>query len=450
MNNYILLFNIGNRDVKLDQKELEKGHINEKGEEIFNNFESYKDKVSLEIVEPFLNEFSSETKKIYLFVTDQYDANFKANDTIFFGKIIQRMIQEKYSIECEIRSYPFNPTDYEKAFEFFGEFFIELDKNYNNDMFIISNSGGVPAMKFAMLVLATNLLNQINIYSVNEKSHDLKLIPHKKTLKKEFVKQSGLALLKTYDYLGINSLLIENNFNSNLSFLLRYATERYSFNFEQANENLIQYLKTIDELEKKKLNPFIIAIKDNDSLLRELIFNMEIKLKNKEYTDFFGRLYRFVEAFAQRSFDRAAKTNINWENKDERDIQFSAFLDNHLELKKHIQKYLKLTTVNDNITPNYLPLYHGITFFKMSKATLVDVTSLNKLYQNVDKFRHKSIIAHGFKGISEDDINAELKNKKIEDIIGNIKSICASDGMEIPENPFNSLNILLEHKLNEL
>ena len=178
----ILFFNIGNRDVKLDGVELNKNDVRSKGKEIYNNFNEYKTKINIELIEPFLKQFKEDIKKVYLFVTNQKDEKYNNQDTLYFGRIIQKIIEDDYKIECEVKEYTFNPTDYEIVFDFFIKFFKDFD---DSDLKIISNSGGIPAMKFSILLVATSFFNNLEVYSVGEKTNQIKEVQYKNTIKKE-------------------------------------------------------------------------------------------------------------------------------------------------------------------------------------------------------------------------------------------------------------------------
>ncbi|MEM4330573.1 MAG: hypothetical protein QW273_01030 [Candidatus Pacearchaeota archaeon] len=422
MKDKILFFNVGSRDVKLDEKEIEKEKIREKGEEILKNFDLYRDRISIEIIRPYLEKFAEETKKIYLFVTNQNDEFFKKKDSLFFGKIIEKIIEEEYKIEVEVKEYQNDPTDYEKVYAFFINFF----SNFKNseEIKILSISGGVPAMNFVMQIVATTLLTKTEIYKVNESAKKIESVNYEKTIKKEFIKKACIELLERYEYTGIITLLEKNEiYNKDLIHLLKYCDYRLHFDFDSANKELEKLIEKKDSLTRKELKKFEIKIEKEEDLIGELYINMIIKWEKSEIVDFIARLQRFSEAYLQYIFSKAMNIKINWEDEKESNKKFKECITKETELFEQIKYYYEKKGKSiEDLKVNKMNLYLCLPYFQKKRLIEKEIDkSIDKINKIIDKYRHLSIIAHGFKGVSKEDILKEFGSEEsLKELLGTL------------------------------
>jgi len=438
-----LFFNIGNRDVKIGGKIIPKEEVRSRGEEILNNYDSFKERLNFELVSPFLKKFNPN--KVYLFVTNQEDPEFRKQDTLFFGRIIQRFIKER-GIKCEVKHYEWKPTDYNLAFLFFTNFFKDFD---NHSRKIISTSGGVPAMKFAMQIVASSLFNNVEFYSVDERTHDVKPVDIENTLKKELVKRSAIELLKRHDYAGIINLLENNRIeNRKLRLLLEYAHNRLCFNFDTANAKINDFINSLPSVEKGEYEKLKIDFLDKKVLFNELFQNMAIKWENGEYIDFVGRLYTFNEILLQMIFEEETNTTnkIDWQSKEEGNEQFTEILKNHPDIEQKIRSEFKIPT-GEIIKTTDGALEICFDYFMKRDARrlgpLWDIYSNTK--ELVEKLRHYTIVAHGLKGVSKEKI-MELYGSEL--VIEDLRKIVNS--LSRDENIFNEINTILDKYIKEL
>jgi len=436
-----LFFNIGNRDVKIGGEIIPKEEVRSRGEEILNNYDSFKERLNFELVSPFLEKFNPN--KVYLFVTNQEDPEFRKQDTLFFGRIIQRFIKER-GIKCEVKHYEWKPTDYNLAFLFFTNFFKDFDDHSRK---IISTSGGVPAMKFAMQIVASSLFNNVEFYSVDERTHDVKPVDIENTLKKELVKRSAIELLKRHDYAGIINLLENNRIeNRKLRLLLEYAHNRLCFNFDTANAKINDFINSLPSVEKGEYEKLKIDFLDKKVLFNELFQNMAIKWENGEYVDFVGRLYTFREILLQMIFEEETKTKIDWQSKEEGNEQFTEILKNYPDIEQKIRSELKILTGEIiKTTDDALEICFDYFVRKNGKRW----GPIWNIYKNtkkvVEKLRHYTIVAHGLKGVSKEKI-MELYGSEL--VIEDLRKIVNS--LSSDENIFDEINTILDKRIKEL
>ncbi len=439
-----LFFNIGNRDVKIDGEVIPKEEVRSKGKEIFNNYDAFKQKLNFELVSPLLERFKQKANNAFLFVTNQSDPQYNTQDTLFFGRIIQRFVKEEYGIECEVKEYPWNPTDYNLAFHFFSYFFKDFDDSFTK---IISTSGGVPAMKFSMQIVTSSFFNNVEFYSVDEKIHEVKTVDIENTLKKELVKRAAIELLNRHDYAGIINLLETNHIETRkMHLLLEYAHNRLCFNFDTANAKMDEFLNALPLLEREEYEKLKIDFSDKRTFINELFQNMVIKWENGEYVDFIGRLFRFNEALLQLIFEIETETKIDWQTKGVGNRQFSDTLTNYPDLKNMLYTKLNIPRMQEIKTSEGAL---DICFYYFVRMDGKRWGPIWKIYDNTKKlvkeFRHYSIVAHGFNGVSRDDIVKFYGSEQVIEDLRTIVNLLSSD-----ENMFSEINTISDKYIKEL
>lgn len=449
----ILFFNIGDSDVKIDGNKIPKKEARSKGEEIYKDYDSYKQRLSFELVSPILEKFKEKANKVFLFVTDQSDPKYREQDTLYFGEIIKRFIWEEYKLECEPQHYEWKPVDYNLTFDYFTKFFKEFDDSSTK---IISTSGGVPAMNFSIQTVASSLFSNVEFYRVDEETHELKPVPIKDILKKELVKRSAIELLKRHDYGGIMSLLTQNRMGDiKLRRFLRYADSRLCFNLEDANTKLNEFIELLTtSLEKDDYRrKFVINLSDKGTSFNELYQNMHIKWETGEYVDFIARLYRFKGKLLQNIFGEETNSEIDWKDKEAAKNKFTSVLARYAPHLKEVMvkkgiipDYAKLIEPNDKV------LHECFDYFYFQ-----DKGRWERIWKNypiifdlTKEFRTYSIDAHGDEGISKKDITRFLQSKgyepqrlfrELEEIVSHFSKV---------ENKFSEINDVLTEFIAEL
>lgn len=460
----ILFFNIGSNDIKIKGNKIENSNIREEGKKIFENYENEKSNLNFEIIQPFLDEFK-EIERVYLFVTNQEDVRYRKSDTIYFGRIIKKWIEKKYNLNVRIKEYGGNPTDISKVFNYFSDFSKELD---DSEMKICSLSGGVPTMNNSMFIVFSSFFNNVEFYQVDRYTKEISCIPHKKTIVKEFVKKSSFEFLNNYNYLAIKRILLQNLIvgREKIIHLLDYAQNRLYFNFEEANKSLDNFLKYLSSLEKKEFENYKINFKPNSKdIIAELFWNMEVKLKNREYVDFLGRLFRFEEAVLYYLINGAYNIDIS---KKENHQKFFKKIKNNASLKNKLNEitykgqFLNLEKVNRPVL--FFILYENeskrkfiMTFDKINKYLFDEKKKKNeekdkeylKTTECLGDLRNRSIIAHGFQPVSKKIIE-ELYGNEIDSLRNDCEKVVSFFFKNEISNPFDKINTEISKLLYEI
>ena len=460
----ILISNVGNRDVQYKGKPLDNGNIRQKSEELLNNYENEKENLSYPIIKPYLESFANKLKNIYLFVTNQEDERVRNSDTLHFGGLIKKWINENYGIGVNIIQYANNPTDYERIYDFFTSYFTQERNNFDKaDKRIISLSGGTPQMNGALYIILSSIYARNNeFYSVF--GIDGKLIPvnHEKTIVKIFVKNSCVDLLKINQYQSIIEILETFNVEKRtpLIILLNYANFRKNFDFDRAKEQLELFLNSIPSSNHNEYGAFVIDnVLSPLDLVKEVFWNVEIVFKNQNYLLLTALLFRLEEALlfeiVKYLFQDKIKENLT-NKKTHQDfirnleteeldlwnsLQGVTFKDfplniNSKELNRPVLFYIARLKINELKTDgNYIFQIGNILEIldKINKYcyNYLSEEQREKKYKNrtskqcLGDLRNSSIIAHGFEPVSKDKIES-LYGDKLEIILSNLKTHLAN------------------------
>jgi hypothetical protein len=409
---------------------------------------------SFPIVDKFLKkirENNIKIEKIFIFATRQQPLHEK--DTIFNASVIKKLLCNKYNFgERKITIQEFNedPSDYDKAYKFFSNFFNNFKEK---GRFVINISSGTPAMTFSLVFnsLIHSNKKDVEIFYVSENDSVKKLILRNfiyqelaketfKTLKEKKLFAIAADFGKKYLDLPLTEikfLIAEDEF---LKFNFKRAKKLFievknkSTNTEMRNE-AENKLKLIEELESNDCEKKILT------KLKILLDYLLIKKESFEYTEFIASLFRFYEqsliigiklAF---DFDVDNNYNINKETFREKAKSIMERYKNESEelMKKYKDKHKKELDVEQPTTDTFIFFINLYLNLKNKDKNITEIVGIvDKIGKIIDKYklrelRNNSILAHGFKGIGKKDIkNTGDVLNKFKDFISKIESYYSS------------------------
>ncbi|KXX69439.1 hypothetical protein [Flammeovirga sp. SJP92] len=384
-------------------------------QKVFDAYADMEDAIRFPMVEKtleYLDAKSNDTKLV--FCTSSQEPKH-IQDSFYFGEVALKFFKNK-GFEAEHSPFSLNPNDFEGLVTYFSELFTKQKSGVGN--LYISNSGGTPNMRaashFAGIFRGYHYLNITGISGeVNVTSFD---------------KQEGLILsqivdqmLSVYDYEGILQLPVSEVVKEKCREALSY------YNLD--TDYITQHEKYQDRAIK--------AI--------ELIYgNLVVCVKQGRYADVIGRIYRLEEAIWQYLFYKKLKEDdlindsdkvwrVDSKGKGKFDRKFEktdsdrSCKDSVLESNypEHFayqdingRKQLMFTKFEKLSTGIGKSLYYFLNKSLEINSTVCDFYSnLNNGYDkdlnHFGNLRNKSLLGHGFKGVSKEDI---------EKITGNISS----------------------------
>lgn len=433
----ILFANIGNRDLgKNGTPEYKLGNnidIYDNSKQLFENKKFDFDAILLEPTINYINEKHS-LESIYLFGTEQI--NYNSKDTIYIAKIIKEILKHKYRIEdknIKVIQITKNPSDRDGMYDFYQEFF--KDEDFKDKEVFISLTGGTPAQNEALLFesVAKFKLNVQAVYLPKDSKEVRELSIGEKIYKKGLIDQINAFKEKDL-YEGAIELVERHGLGEDLD-LLKAENYRNLFDFENSlkyyNNALQKYsgekraeiqgeIEAINELKgglnKKEFSEkYFLTYR---TLLKELCRNMKIKWRQGAYVDFVGRLFRFEEAFLRFVFESKYKVSTK-KDKNGKHLAFKEFIESNDNVK--LKGFLDEAKIKPE-NPNRRVLFMILTFLKKENPNWDELKKVHGIISKIEELadlRNKSILGHGFEGISKDKFEKEYNR----DILGDINSI---------------------------
>ncbi len=443
MRKTIFLSNIGNSDLGKDGNPLYAPRVNnifKESKELYESGDFYD-------LEPILLKKMIEkinkplnNLEIILFATMQDNEN--PQDTYYVAKIIKELLivdfpnlKDKIYIEKVSR----NPSDYGTMIEYYKEKLDRFDDNY--DRIYLGITGGTPAQISSLIING--------VLKWEEKARTL-YKPRNKEPKYDKIGEKIFKILKINEF---NAFVESHHYDFASKLMEKYKLidnwecechylkglhHKKLFDFERAKgefnkalnyanledeEKILKELVILEELSKEPKN-FDERIKKYALLIDLLVDNAVMKWESGEYVDFIGRIFRIEEALLRLIFESEFKIGTDKDSFED----FKKFLDENEDIVKFVKEKLKIEELEPRPTRKVL---FGILNYLVSKMgrgkDLRDVYNLIKGIEKLADLRNSSIIAHGFEGISKEDIisyynGKDVKNiDKIKDDLKNIK-----------------------------
>lgn len=477
----ILIKNVGTRDVVYQDNYLNGGQVRLKGQELFENYEEIKADLTFPILQPVLDAFSGQLKRIYLFVTNQSDETKRDSDTLFFGDLMKRGIEERYSFKVEIFQYTANPANVEQALNYFTSKMTERNSVFTKEgKKIVLLSGGTSQMKMSLHLILSSL-SSIDVEFYNVVDEKLNPIEQKQTLTKFFMKHTCVQLLHFHEYQAILELLKTNGFirEKMLITLLEHAHHRRNFDFEIAITSLDRFKEILPSILLTDYSFLSISdYKDPFFLIKELVYNLDIAYKNQNYLFLTSLLFRLEEALLTEivAFFYKEKLNVTLKEKQDHE-KLLDFLQNGEKQTWEWLKSIKLKGEPLRLERNFLnrPVLFYIAYKNeqdsptgVIRGLLEKFDIINKyLYYDLDgskrekkyghptniaclgDLRNQSIIAHGFEPVSEKKIEnlynaGKIPIKKIIEpfinVIEKVVKVITDDASFSLKNIYTKLN----------
>ncbi|MCZ7381067.1 MAG: hypothetical protein O8C64_05805 [Candidatus Methanoperedens sp.] len=420
----MLIANVGNSDLGTgEQAYFSKGIHN-----IYEESKKFCDdkyfKFDAILLEPMIKELIKEyeIEGIYLLATEQRPIH--QQDTIYIARIIKEILYKKFEIKSiEIIQIHENPSDYDEMFNLYEREIRKIAPDA--DVIHISITGGTPGQNMALLTRSLMIFGKkVQIIYKPKGIKETKRLKIGEEITKILLSERLKALKERHLYGVAAELAEESNILSQKEvYRLRALEHKSLFDFEECVNDLERVFDTASGEEKARIKKEIEEIKrlheglknkkpfseeyflTYKALIRELCENMKIKLDQSAYTDFLGRLFRFEEAILRYAFEK--ETNIITERIKGGFEDFEKYIKSDKDLLSFLEgEGIKL----EYIDPNRRILRKIIEFWVTKRGikkwgqVFGFVNRINKPEGNsLADLRNKSILAHGFEGISKND-----------------------------------------------
>ncbi len=202
-------------------------------------------------------------------------------------------------------------------------------------------------------------------------------------------------LIDRYDYGGALDLLKEKELGETDPAILINSC-RYAINFDfKTARYLLSTMSNQEDKDVKKMSKNLDALIDGipNIMFSELIENTKFQIVNEEFIDFLGRVYRFKEAILKYIF---VKNHINRN-------RFS-LITTHMQKREILKKLRKKYRIyNSNLMYGITTYIHRYCKNDFKINEVEKILNSEKMKQLLE-LRNDSIVGHGFRGVSIDDI----------------------------------------------
>ncbi len=241
-------------------------------------------------------------------------------------------------------------------------------------------------------------------------------------------------LIERYDYCGAYEILKDKGME-NMDSAVIINSCRYAVNFDFFTaKKLLRRLSA--DAQKYPICVDLMANLESlndgqpDALMSELLENLKFQIVNEEYIDFLGRVYRFKEAIYKFMFIKSQlpDRNFTFQMRFLQKKEILKILRNHYKifnnnlifaLNSYFRKYDKNSTVVDPI------------------IKLMNSEKMNQLIE----LRHNSLIGHGFKGVSAEEIQRVYGNPY--NVLDDFRACLMSLGIEVQRYKYSIVNELI-------
>ncbi|MBW9222473.1 hypothetical protein KKP97_05445 [Methanothermococcus sp. SCGC AD-155-C09] len=385
-------------------------------------------------------------------------------DTYYSAKIIKEWLIKNYpklENRVEVIKINENPSNHTVMLKKYNKIFSKLGDNYN-DVYL-GITGGTPAQISGLIINGilkweTKIKTLYKPQGKEPQENEIGMELFKEFKKEEYksYKKSKMYLLASevgkkykliedWEYHKLRALHFKNLFD------FERAINEFNEAFNKARiehkKEIKKEIKLLEELEgnkpiNKENNEPINELKENIEkyklLINLLIDNMKSKWENGEYVDFVGRLFRLEEAvlrtIVEKEFNKSMdKKKINGdsrfyeyeellkENSDVRNYLIEKGVEIDKGVNRHSLFHLLGYLVEKKGLKKYKRIHEIMSKLNKNNKTKKAPKKLEKVESLAD-LRNKSIIAHGFIGVSKENIielyNEDKSNE--EEIIENI------------------------------
>ena len=431
MRNVLFLSNVGNSDLGKGEESLFPRGYNDIFEESKKLYESG-DFYNLEpiILKKKIEKLNNPINnlEVVLYATMQEEEN--QQDTYYIAKVIKELLIKDFpnlKDKIKIEKVSRNPSDYGVMIEYYAEKLNKFNNDY--DRIYVGITGGTQAQNNALIINSVLKWEEKvrTIYKprngepqedkIGEKIFKILKNEEFETFKKSHLYDLASELMKKFK--------LSDNWECEYHYLRALHYKRL-FDFEKAKDEFNKAMDCANLDDEEKISKELIIlqelskepknlderIKKYGLLIDLLIDNARIKWDNGEYVDFIGRIFRIEEALLRVIFEREFKIGTDKESFED----FKKFLIEHEEIIEFIEKELELKELEPKPTRKVL---FGILMYmvkKMGKGKeLKNIYEPTKKIEKLGNLRNNSIIAHGFEGISKEDIIMHYNSKDEED-----------------------------------
>lgn len=481
----LILANIGLRDVLYGGEEIKPAR--EKGAKLIESYEQ--DEQVLEDIElPILSSGlryieslghrypevlgrNEKGPRMGLFCTDQSDPRYQQNDTVMYAHIAEKKLLQMFPPDSSankglrlnnkkkeavtVDKISDNPARYDRMYRHYERFF---DRNRRiqdseNWLCFVLASGGTPAMNTMLILHAVQHFgeNCVQVYvPPGEEPTEMRV---GKQIADADVRRRFNEALATRQFRAAGRIAADS-FRGYRVPACVYADHRLAFDFRRAAEECERAVDMAEgeprELlerhaeDANRLEHGASTLAEQRELISEVFYNLEAKYLNGEYVDLLGRAFRLAEAILTWAVE--ANTSIRGGSNARLSKQEPAVSEVD-GLRECLSDY-----TSDEIgkfdfdhmldRPTLLAIAECLAEPQVAlpedrKSQVKKAVQVANSIKGLADLRNKTILAHGFEGVSEERLIAEYSSNTLVNDLR--EGVGQALGRDLSTNPFLEL-----------
>lgn len=449
-----LFVNIGQRDLQLDGQPLNPAQLRERSRELAADFKNVKARIRAPMIEAAMKLIYAvhgvvALRPFVFFATDQPDADHRAGDTIECAKLLKRWLAEqpgrRTPDRIEIVSVSGQPNLYDIMFSEYGPRLSRYAAACTGDAYLLC-AGGTPACNTALILAGTIAFGErAHVLTVNPGQATAAPLAFGRQILESYRRSNRRQLLERRDFDGVAACVANGE---HICRLAAAASDRMNFDFAESFRKLKELRESLippsDQLNALCYEGSRLVDGNDIEALRDLYWNAKLKWDRGEYADFLGRVWRLREAALYREVGRLCGEPLDKDGKVlKRWIEDSA----QAGLKAHLALQRLAIEMNNKVLQSCL-VYVGANGRGLTREEAASVAAVNETTRFLEKasaLRNKSIIAHGYEGLSRDRILDALGvPNDPEAMFERLRDLLAAVGVTVGEDPFARFAELIE------
>jgi hypothetical protein len=486
-----VLCNIGNSDLLADGNRPRRARTD--GAALWEAIDAHQ--FELPIIEPCLQWLLDQglaPAKIVLFYTDQpsspqteatdrYGISLRDKDTLWYARIIEHVLQERFGAQigdiqrvkvARSDGQTINPSLYDEAFDAYGTLVAQIYDPKISECYVMM-AGGIPACNIALQIHTLSAFGDRSRFLYQPEGslpYDLRVGSQ---IQATFRRATALDALERRDFAtALRSVEQLYPPQHAVPALLRYACYREAFDFTRARSALDEGIRQASG----ELRSFMVRLKpdlerlarsnDTGALLCEVYANAVITFHNQRYADFLGRVFRFQEAALRHIVETKLSLPTNL-SKPVREANLARFLA-EIAANPSLQAHLDAATIDGNplvykYGPNR-PVMRSLLDFlargglradskpylaKAEQGRFIGLTKAMDKLDSLADLRNQSIIAHGYAGVSREELDRAY-GSDASDILTDMSKIIELAGIDAAPSTFDEIATVAAEQLRRV
>lgn len=453
-----LIANVGQRDLQVDGCPLDAHRLRDDAARVQREYDALRDRVFAPMLSAALDYLRSAAQsvevRVLLLTTDQTDPRFRDGDTVICGNVLKRFLTDRYpSLVSKVLIHTTNhpPHLYDRMLEDFRSLLLTRLEPPGERYYLLL-AGGTPAANAALLLAGVWLFaEKAHALTVGEDTGRVRPMDIGRRIVASYRRDRVCELLTRRDFAGAAALL---DADSPARIVADAAAKRLNFDFSPSAKMLGDLLAQRGGALPPELDPLYadaqrLADHDNPAVMREVYWNAMVKWHREEYADFLGRLWRLIEASLQEAVGRIS--GINLTDKHASAKAFDAWVQTRSDLLDHLNR--------ETGRPPAQRIEQSAWLLAFILGWLVDHDPAAKsdpfrachhavqALAPLRALRNKSVLAHGFQGLSKESILNELPSPQETALLDSLARLLSIWNIDPGSNPYALFAASLEKLL---